>query len=91
MKYLMINNQATKLRLYKWFYCNNIEQKFSLQVIIKSVLYRAFNVAYWHPFMLKFSILDQNLDHGDFVYICMKLKEWRVLNGHAVMFDTKIM
>jgi len=32
------------------------------------------------------SILDQNLDHGDSVYIWMKLKEWRVLNGHAVMF-----
>jgi len=24
------------------------------------------------------SILDQNFDHGDFVYSCMKLKEWRV-------------
>jgi len=36
------------------------------------------------------SILDQNLDHGDFVYICMKLKVWRVLNGHGVMFDTYI-
>jgi len=38
-------------------------------------------------------VLDQHLDHGDFVYICiiMKLKEWRVLNGHAVMFDTYIM
>jgi len=35
-----------------------------------------------------FSTLDQNLNHGDFVYICMKLKEWRVLNGHAVMYDT---
>jgi len=34
-----------------------------------------------------FSILDQNLDHGDVVYICMNL-EWRVLNYHAVMFDT---
>jgi len=21
-------------------------------------------------------------------YICIKLKEWRVLNGHEVMFDT---
>jgi len=31
------------------------------------------------------SILDQHLDHGDFVYICMKLKEWRVLNCHAVI------
>jgi len=30
------------------------------------------------------SILDQNLYHGDFVYICMKLKEWRVLNGHIM-------
>jgi len=37
------------------------------------------------------AILDQNLDHGDFVNICMKLKDWRVLNGHAVMFDTYIM
>jgi len=35
--------------------------------------------------------LDQNLDHEDFVYISMKLKEWRVFNGHAVMFDTYIM
>jgi len=33
------------------------------------------------------SLLDQNLDHGDFVYECMKLKEWRVLNRHTVMFD----
>jgi len=38
-----------------------------------------------------YSILDQNLDHGDIVYICMKLKEWRFLNGHADMFDTYIM
>jgi len=38
-----------------------------------------------------FSILDQNLDHGDFVCICMKLKECRVINYHAVMFDTYIM
>jgi len=38
-----------------------------------------------------FSILDPNLDHGDFVYICMKLKEWRILNGHEVLFDTCIM
>jgi len=37
-----------------------------------------------------FYILDQNLDHGDFLYICMKLKEWRVLIGHAVI-DTYIM
>jgi len=35
-----------------------------------------------------FSILDQYLDHVNFVYICMKLKEWKILNGHAVMFDT---
>jgi len=35
--------------------------------------------------------LDQNLDRGGFVYICKKLKEWRVLNGHAVMFDMWIM
>jgi len=34
------------------------------------------------------SILEQNLDHSDFVYIGMKLKEWRVLNSRAVMFDT---
>jgi len=33
------------------------------------------------------SILDQNIDYGDYIYICMKLKEWRVLNSHAVMFD----
>jgi len=26
------------------------------------------------------SILDQNLNHWDFVYLCMKLKERRVLN-----------
>jgi len=38
-----------------------------------------------------FSILNQNVDHGDFLYICMKLKEWRVLNKHAVMFDTYLM
>jgi len=37
------------------------------------------------------SILDQNFDHGDFVYICMTLKELRVLNGHAVTCDTYIM
>jgi len=30
--------------------------------------------------------LDQNFDHGDSVYIRMTLKEWRVLNGYAVMF-----
>jgi len=35
--------------------------------------------------------IGQNLDHGDFVYIGMKLKEWAVLNGNAVMFDTYIM
>jgi len=34
------------------------------------------------------SILDQNLDHRDFVYICTKLKEWRILNSNGVMFDT---
>jgi len=34
------------------------------------------------------SILDQNLDHSDFVHICMKLKELRILNSHAVMFGT---
>jgi len=34
------------------------------------------------------STLDQNLDHKEFVYICMELKEWKILNGHAVMFDT---
>jgi len=34
------------------------------------------------------SILDPNLDHRHFIYICIKLKEWRVLNSHAVMFDT---
>jgi len=33
------------------------------------------------------SIFDQNLDHGDFVYICMKLKEGKILSSHAVMFD----
>jgi len=37
------------------------------------------------------SILDQDLDHGDFLYICIKLKGWRVLNAHAVMFDIYIM
>jgi len=37
------------------------------------------------------SILDQNLDHGNFVYICMELKEGGALNGHAVMSDTYIM
>jgi len=34
------------------------------------------------------SILDQNLDHRDFVYIYIKLKECRVLISHAVMFGT---
>jgi len=34
-----------------------------------------------------FSILDQNLDHRYFENICMKLKEWRVLYRHAVLFD----
>jgi len=33
------------------------------------------------------SILDQNLDNRDFIFICMKLKEWSVLHSHAVMFD----
>jgi len=37
-----------------------------------------------------FAILDPNSDHADVVYIYMKLKEWRVLNGHAVMFDTYV-
>jgi len=36
-------------------------------------------------------VVTQNLVYGDFVYICMKLKEWRVLKGHAVVFDTYIM
>jgi len=39
------------------------------------------NVSY--PYWIKIWTM-----HGDFVYICMKLKERRVLNGHSVMFDT---
>jgi len=49
------------------------------------------NIALFHKFhSLKgiLSILDKNLDHKDFVYICIKLKEWRVLYSCAVMFDT---
>jgi len=48
-------------------------------------------------FQVIYSIFDQNLDHGVFVYICIKLniciilKGWRVLNAHAVMFHTYIM
>jgi len=32
-------------------------------------------------FKCMISIFDQHLDHGDFVYICMKLKEWRILKS----------
>jgi len=38
--------------------------------------------------------MDQNLDHGDFVYICIKQNEWLVLNGrmsHGLMFGPYIM
>jgi len=44
-----------------------------------------------YSFLGILSIWDQNLNHWDFVYICIKLKEWRVSNGHVVMFDTNIM
>jgi len=55
---------------------NNFNNVWTMQILTK------------HKLKGIVSILDQNLDHRDFVYLCMELKECRDLNSHAVMFGT---